>query len=150
MRPPALLGRVMYFCGYPVFRLLIRGTVRAYVIVQVRGEVLVTQNWLGYQKKWRLPGGGVQAGETPLSAAQRELIEEIGLDIEESQFKRLGKGAFKASFNYDYHLFLVKLPKKPHISIDEREILHAEFVPIAKLKGRLVSEEVATFLKLAK
>jgi 8-oxo-dGTP pyrophosphatase MutT (NUDIX family) len=35
-----------------------------------------------YQEAWNLPGGVVEAGESPAAAAVREVREEIGLDVE--------------------------------------------------------------------
>jgi len=33
-----------------------------------------------YKPQWEVPGGAVDAGESPLAACRRELAEEIGLD----------------------------------------------------------------------
>ena len=44
------------------------------------GRVLLCQ--LTYKRDWDLPGGVVEVGESPLLAVQREVEEELGLDIE--------------------------------------------------------------------
>ena len=44
------------------------------------GRVLLCQ--LTYKRDWDLPGGVVEVGESPRSAVQREVEEELGLTIE--------------------------------------------------------------------
>ncbi|MGH3931516.1 MAG: NUDIX domain-containing protein [Pseudonocardiaceae bacterium] len=44
----------------------------------VEGEVLLVEPT--YKDHWELPGGVVEADESPRSAAQREIAEELGLD----------------------------------------------------------------------
>lgn len=51
----------------------------AHVVFQNRlGQVLLTETT--YKPDWELPGGVVDLGETPRVGAQREVLEEIGLE----------------------------------------------------------------------
>lgn len=43
---------------------------------------------------WQLPGGWVEAGESPLAAAHREVLEETGLELESAAFVAVTSNVF--------------------------------------------------------
>ncbi|MFO0882026.1 MAG: NUDIX hydrolase [Candidatus Saccharimonadales bacterium] len=142
MKPPLFLGRCIYFFGYPIFRILIKNTYRAYVVVRYKDKILVTKNWLGHQKKWRLPGGGVHKNERPALAASRELLEEVGIRVTEKDLLQLTQTPHEARYGYLIDLFVVSIASLPKINPDEREIIKATFMSKDELLKQECSEEL--------
>ncbi|MFZ5754786.1 MAG: (deoxy)nucleoside triphosphate pyrophosphohydrolase [Bacillota bacterium] len=53
-------------------------------IIQKGDRILIAQRLAGGKlaNKWEFPGGKVEAGEEPESALKREIMEELGFEIE--------------------------------------------------------------------
>ncbi len=63
----------------------LRESVRALIMDPADRVLLVRFHWEGLDLAdgfWANPGGGIEAGETRLDALQRELREEVGLEID--------------------------------------------------------------------
>jgi ADP-ribose pyrophosphatase YjhB (NUDIX family) len=56
--------------------------VRAQVVLLRQGSILLARHELGDHVYWVLPGGEIEANETPEEAAVREMLEETGLRVE--------------------------------------------------------------------
>lgn len=143
MKYPAFLGKVVYFFGYPIFRLLIKNTNRTYVAVIFDDQLLLTKNWLGFQNKWRLPGGGVRSDESATQAAIRELLEEVGLSCTKDQLTSLTPQPVRSSFNYNYELFAMRVASSPKIYIKNQEILASQMFSKAQVLRLPIGEETA-------
>jgi len=64
------------------------------IIVNNEGEVLLVHGRLS--KKWSFPKGHCKKGETDLETAERELLEETGLELKEkySSYHKLKGGSY--------------------------------------------------------
>lgn len=53
-------------------------TIAILAVTQDKKILVIREQQAGSKKVWELPGGRVDGGETPMQAAQRELLEETG------------------------------------------------------------------------
>ena len=66
-------------CYDTIMRLLFPVSTKAAIYSENASHVLVI--YINKNKSWGLPGGHIEAGETPDQAIERELMEECGLAI---------------------------------------------------------------------
>lgn len=119
-------------------------TNRSYVVVIYMDRVLVTKNWLGFKRQWRLPGGGSHKGELSIDTATRELFEETGVVVVKEQLEVLAN-TVKNPKGFSYDLYAVRLKSEPEITLQYPEILVAKFISISNLMQVTNKGEDLTF-----
>lgn len=60
-------------------RLPKRASSAAMILENTDGQILVVK--ANYKPYWTFPGGVIDPGETPMEAAMRETLEEVGVDV---------------------------------------------------------------------
>ncbi|MFD5452254.1 NUDIX domain-containing protein [Streptomyces sp. NPDC127100] len=86
-------------------------------VVCVRGDevLLIRRGWPPYKGKLALPGGYVDDGETPRAAAARELLEETGVRVTETDLVEVGvfdRPGRDPRGNYVSTAYLVNVPEE--------------------------------------
>lgn len=115
----------------------------ALVAIYVGQALLLVKS--SYRAEWSFPGGGIQPGETPDAAAQREMEEEIGL----SSYALLPAGSVCGMWDgrRDHvHFFELHLDRLPELRLDHREIVAARLASPDELHGIALTKAVAAYL----
>ncbi|WP_085529420.1 NUDIX domain-containing protein [Kocuria massiliensis] len=92
-----------------------------------------------YKSGWSLPGGTVEAGESPQEGCFREVLEEVGLDLPRGRMLlvfhglNMGEWGDSAYFMYDGGSIRSDAP----ITLQEEELTDYRFVPLTELDGFL-------------
>ena len=113
-------------------------------LVTDRDRVLLVRHTYG-RRSWDVPGGSIKRRESPLSAAQREMSEELGLDG--AQWAEIGEVRGRLDHRRDViHCFRAEL-SAPKLTLDEGELETAGWFPRGHLPDDLapyVDEIVAS------
>lgn len=91
-----------------------------HAVIHFRGQVLLIKQTYG-DKRWGLPGGGVEPGETIHEAIKRECKEELGIDI---IIEALTGMYYHKSFNAQVGIFRCIIPAGAEIRLSEE---HSEY-----------------------
>lgn len=107
-----------------------RFSVHAAVIDSTEESVLLVRQSYG-DRRWGLPGGAVEPGETILDALARECREELGVDIE---IGPLTGWYYHREFESQVGIFRCRLSSTAGIQLSDE---HSEFrwTPITELTG---------------
>ena len=119
------LGYRLAYRGLQVFWFLARPTKRGVkCVVTDRDRVLLVRHTYG-RRSWDIPGGSIKRRESPLSAARREMSEELGLDG--AEWTEIGELRGRVDHRHDtIHCFRVEL-SAPTLTIDPGELAAARW-----------------------
>ena len=100
--------------------------VSCFVESQEKILLLHRQDYKPQGNTWGAPAGKVDLGQTPLEAMVRELQEETGLEIPETEFSYKGKVYVRyPDFDFIYHTYHLKLSEQVDIQLRLKE--HKDF-----------------------
>jgi len=123
------------FRGEPVPKGAYHYVVEIYTITE-NNEVLITKRHQNkpWPLKWEVTGGAVLKGETPEQGAIRELREETGIEVKDSDLNFIYSYIYKElpSIFKCYLVFINK--KKTKIVLQEGETINYRYIPYNEFK----------------
>lgn len=104
------------------------------ILVNADGQLLVQQRGAGTECAgyWEFPGGKVEQGETPQQALQRELREELGIELAAMQDLTVLDHDYDHA-NVRLHTFICESWEGNPLGVEGQTIVWAESTAISEL-----------------
>lgn len=118
---------------------ILHGVVRACILDSAGANILLQKrapSMVDYGGKWALTAGHIQAGETASQSLVREIQEEIGVPLTDTNFfhqglrGEIGSGAFPV--HHIVHHYIVVLPRDVILAPQE-EVLELKFIKVRRV-----------------
>jgi ADP-ribose pyrophosphatase YjhB (NUDIX family) len=143
------LWRSLLRAAYRVMRLwwaIRRPEAHGAFVAAWQGErLLLVRN--SYRSGESVPCGHIRRSESPREGAARELREEVGLVAALEELVPAGVHAVEFEGKYDHaHFFEWRAPTTAMPRIDEREVVHAEWVEEQRLAERPLLPHTRAYL----
>lgn len=120
-------------------------------VVQAEGQFLVVEERVRGRATWNQPAGHLEANETLLQAAARELVEETGIEAVPQAFLAMHQWIAPDNTPFLRFLFCLDLPVKVATSPQDRDIDCCWWLPpeeilnAKKLRSPLVAESLRVY-----
>ena len=114
------LGKFAYTVTPPLQKRLAPHVVAPRVRVVLRspeGNILLVRTWFGKQR-WAFPGGGIAKGETPETAALREVREETGIILRVDDLKLVDEIVYTDDFDLKFTIYEAEVAQEKLPSIE--------------------------------
>ncbi len=95
-------------------------SISVYAIIQNKGKVLLTQDY--YKPGWKLPGGGVENNELIMDALNREVKEEVNLNIQPKQLLLISNWIRKKTLQGRIRIYFVADLAGGSLSLKDKEV----------------------------
>ncbi len=100
-------------------------------IIEHDQKLLMVRQTYGNGKVWHFPGGLKKNSESAIVSAQREIKEELGIDID---LVEIGRTKFRADFrSVSSTCFYAQIPFLPKLRLDNKEIAESKWWPKDRL-----------------
>ena len=123
--------------------------IRVAALIVIDGRVLLVRHRRGNRRYFLLPGGGVEHRETLADALKREVLEEVGLDIEVGDPVLLSDTVDPASPAHRVHIVFAAtvLAGVPHAPENDPRVEDVAFATPSELDGLDLRPPIASAIR---